>query len=301
MTSNPTDELTALQKKRATLEKVVQIALAVERLNDSLHSIVMLGKPVSSAAPKIKALMDSLEESVRVQPTGKLRETLAHLEKSVQGKLEIILDIAEMNDDQLVSLSVGEEQIDALLETYSKNSQTAVAIKGILHSRGEVTKPTPFSVSSEIIVKKLAEVSAREKTCRKRVSLSIMNMMEETKEMLSSDTLNEGMRKVMENTVASLGLNLEHVESGKSIETMPVPIEIVILSEDEVTHLDSGREQHQHAPTVSAAPPPPPSVNASIRKKARNASFTNKLMRWLTTPKGTTWDDIEKGRDLENK
>ena len=195
--TNSADELGALQKKRITLEKIVRIALAVEQLNDGLQSVILLGKPLSSASPKIKGLIAQLEEKVRLQPSIKIKETLVHLEKSIKGKLEIVLDIAEMDDEQLITLSADEEQVETLLRMYAKNAQTAVALKGVLHARGEITRPTPFTVDTEVIVKKLVEISAREKTCRNRVMLSVMTMIDEAKALLSNAELAETMRSIL--------------------------------------------------------------------------------------------------------
>lgn len=288
------EELSALQSKRTTLQKIIRIALAVERLNESLQSVVALGKPVSSTSPNIKKLMALLEQKVRLQPSVKIKETLAHLEKSIQGKLEIILEIAEMDDEQLVNLDADEEQVEKLLQIYAKNSQTAVALKGILHSRGEVTRVTEFSVNSDIIVKKLAEVSARERTCRNRVTLSIMTMIDDAKDLLKDSTLPEAMQNMLQVTVDNLNLDLSHIQSGKSIETMPVPIEIVEIEGDEVTSLESGRDKQQHfTPTETA-----PALKPEEKKQApKERSFFEKVMRWLSTPKNITWDDIQSGRD----
>jgi len=293
--TNSADELGALQKKRITLEKIVRIALAVEQLNDGLQSVILLGKPLSRASPKIKGLIAQLEEKIRLQPSIKIKETLVHLEKLIKGKLEIVLDIAEMDDEQLITLSANEEHVETLLRMYAKNAQTAVALKGILHARGEITRPTPFTVDTEVIVKKLVEISAREKTCRNRVTLSVMTMIDEAKALLSNTELAETMRSILEITITNLDLNLNHIQAGKSIESLPVPIEIVEIAGDNVTTLESGRTSQQHFTPLTT----PPALQQKKSNPAHRASFFNKVMRWLSTPKGTTWKDIKEGRDLK--
>ena len=296
---NPADELSALQRKRATLEKVVRVALAVERLHESLQSVVVLGKPLSSASPQVREVMEQLEDSVRAQPINKLKETLKYLEKLVQGKLEIILEIAEMDDEQLLGLSADEDQVETLLETYSKNSQTAVAIKGLLHSRGVETQPTAFSISGEIIVKKLSEVVAREKTCRSRVELCIINMIDDTQTLLAKPDLAPSLVAVMNQSILKLQDNLDHLQSGKSIDNMPTRLEIVEIEGDEVTSLESGKDSHQHFTPQQSVPALKPRPQPSKHKSTEQGGFFYTLLRWLTTPKGVTWDDIKHGRDKD--
>ena len=100
---------------------------------------------------------------------------------------------------------------------------------------------------------------------------------------------------VLEITITNLDLNLNHIQAGKSIESLPVPIEIVEIAGDDVTTLESGRTTQQHF----TPRPPPPALQQKKLNPAHKASFFNKVMRWLSTPKGTTWKDIKEGRDLK--
>lgn len=297
--NNPAEELSALQKKRTTLEKVVRIALAVERLHESLQSVVILGKPLSSASPQIREVMDQLEPSIRSQPVNKLKDSLSYLEKLVQEKLSVILKIAEMDDEQLLGISEDEDQVEALLESYTKNSQTAVAIKGLLHSRGTEVKPTAFSISSEIIVQKLTEVTEREKTCRNRVELCIINMIEDTQQLLERTDLSSTLVETMNLSIINLQQNLEHIQNGDPIDKMPIPIEIVEIEGDEVTSLEGGKDSHQHFTPRQEAPAlkPRPQPTKGGYKSQPNSGLLNKLSRWLTTPKDVTWNDIKHNRD----
>ncbi len=298
-TATPASQLKALQNKRATLKKIIRMALSLERLNESLQSVVNLGKPVSNTNPKIKHLIDQLDDQVTNQPIVKIKATLAYLEESIQNKLASILDIVDMNDDQLLSISDNENEIEKLLQTFTKNSQTAVALKGFLRSLGEAAQPTALSISSGTVVTKLAEVSVRESACRNKVVFNIMQIIDDTQELIDNPTVPEQLRNTMEGAISDLRGNIAHIKSGKHIENMSLTVEIINVSAADIKSMQSNTTIQSSKTTTATSEPQvleSPPVSNVIQKKN---TFANKFSRWLNTPKGVSWDDIKKNRDLE--
>ncbi len=299
-------DLKVIEDKREALEKAVKIALNVERLQRGLEATLLMGKPTSDLPDEALATIEALEESIKSQPISKLKESLATLELLVKSSLAQILEISELNTEQLVA--PGAVEIEALLNDYSKQAQTAVALRILLHSRGEATAPTELNVPAEQIRARLTAVEQKERTYRKIIKTELVTMIAETERMLSSTTPSPAMRQFLLASNDDLQRNMAHLESGKKITTMPVAIEIIEMSEREITRFDTAPipTQTVQTPTVQKqrliAPmehtPTPPMQELQHPEKKRG--FLARFIHWLTTPDQVTWKHTKQGHESKN-
>lgn len=295
-------DLKILEDKREALERAVRIALNIERLQGSLEATLLMGKPAEDLPEDALATITELEGSIRSQPIAKLKESLATLEQLVQSRLAQILHIAEMDAEELAA--PGAPQIESLLNDYRKQAQTAVALRVLLHSRGEATPPAELHVPAEQIRLRLNSVEQKERAYRKIIRGEIVSMITETQRMLDSPGISATMRQFLAASNDDMQLNLEHLDSGKKITTMPVAIEIIEMGEREITSFDTApapaqvtevpnvQKQHLVAP-MEPAPPPPPKESAAPEEKQ---GFFARLWRWATTPDSMTWKRLKQER-----
>lgn len=297
--ANLTQELHNLEEKKNTLEQAVRIAASLEKLNDGLKAVMLMGKPTSNISQKSLENIEELDEKTKILSSQQLKEILERLENTVHEKLELILEISEKNDkpaeesDESNVSQLSQDEIDVILKEYLKSAQTAVALKVVLRARGEITRPTVLSLPANDIKDKLNEVDIREKECRVKVKDEMIVLISDTESVLSRDDLPANLRIMVELTHESLALNLKHIEEGKSIDEMPVSIENIEISNKD----------------IDAVPVPSKSNKEKIakikksylekRKRKTKRGFFYKLFRWVTTPPSIGWNDIDD--EIKNK
>ncbi len=218
------------------LEQAVKIAEAVEHLHHGLMAVVLLGKPTNLISKKAIATFEVLDGQTQMLPSDQLREILKKLEHTVQRKLATILQISKLGDRAFIDAEaiVGEEKTPAtLLREYQKLAQTAVALRVLLHTRGEGSSPVTFAVPENDIRHKIAEIKVREQGCRTKVKQEITQLVQDTDQLLIRNDLPDEMRVMLEESRDGCQQNLEHVAAGGSLQTMPVSIEIIDVEDTE--------------------------------------------------------------------
>lgn len=294
-------DLKSLEDKREALERAVKIALNIERLQGSLEATLLLGKPAADLPEDALATIEELEGSIKSQPLNRLKESLAALEQRVQSRLGQILRISEMDAEALAA--PGAPEIETLLNDYRKQAQTAVALRVLLHSRGETIPPAELHVPAEQIRARLTVVEQKERVYRKIIKNEIVTMITETRRMLANEGISATMRQFLLASSEELQLNLDHLDAGKKITTMPVAIEIIEMGEREITSFDTSpaqttelpavQKQHLIAPMESTPLPPRPET----APPSERLGFFARLWRWATTPDHVTWRKVRQERD----
>jgi len=297
--SNLTQELHNLQEKKNTLEQAVRIASSLEKLNDGLKAVMLMGKPTSSISQKSLENIEELDEKTKILSSQKLKEILERLENTVHEKLALIIEISDKEDGSTEEVEesnvsqLSHDEIDVILKEYLKSAQTAIALKVVLRARGEITKPTVLSLPENDIKNKLNEVDIREKECRVKVKNEMTILIRDTESVLSRDDLPENLRAMVKLTCESLALNLKHIEQGKSIDDMPFAIENVEMASENIddVHVVSKANKKKIAKIKK-------SYSEKLNSKVKRG-FIYKLLRWVTTPPSVGWNDID--NEIKNK
>lgn len=289
-TISPTEELSLLRKRRVALEQAIQVATTVADLHQGLKAAQAMSNPTAAIPQQFIATLDELDEAHKIAPSSKLKESLERLEQSTNEKLATIIKIVAMDEKQLAAslASTGnkKDQITDILLSYSKDAKTALAIKMLLRSRGEITKPTNFLLSADSIKHELAQVSTKEQQCRKVVRQEMVIIIDDTKRILKRDDLPDAMREMLQATQDDFQSNLEHLDAGKSITTLPAHIEVVEMGEHREN--EDKEPDKQAMPEEAAKPTISPDEN-----HGKQHGFFYKLWRWISTPLNVEWGDIE--------
>ncbi len=293
---DPGLEIKALEEKRETLEQAVKIALNIEQLHKSLEATLLMGESSADIPEEALATFESLESSTQDMPLAKLKKNLASLEQAVKAKLAGILEIAEMSDDAL--LASDPIATHKLLNNFRKLAQTAVALRILLHTRGEATDATELHVPTEQIRAKLTVVTQKERAYRKVIKTEMVSMITETERLLTNPDISDSMRDFLTVSNADLQNNLDHLDSGKSITSMPVAVEMIEMSETEITTLDTSgaadtSSQKDETPSLQKqtvfAPMNTPQAPEPATKKAKKKGFFGRMWEWATTPDEVSW------------
>lgn len=298
---DPGQEIRALEEKRDALERAVKIALNIEHLHTSLEATLLMGQSSADIPEEALATFEKLESSTQGMPLDKLKQNLASLETAIKSKLDSILKIAEMDDDALIASDP--IATHKLLNNYRKLAQTAVALRVLLHARGEATDATELHVPTEQIRAKLTVVSQKERAYRKVIKTEMGSMITETERLLTNPGISDSMREFLTASNDDLQHNLDHLDSGKSITSMPVAVEMIEMSENEITTLDTApstakanetpKVQKQTLFTPMDTPQPQPAT-----QQTKNKGFFRRIWEWATTPDDVSW---KKTRDTDIK
>ena len=295
---NPAEELKIIEEKREALEKAIRVALAIERLQNGIEAAMHMGNETVDIDPKAQQLVDELNPDTKALSNNKLKESLANLEAVVRTRLKHILQISTMDEYELVSAAQG--RVEQLVTEYQKKAQTALAIRILLGSRGEPTHPLQTDVAPSELRERVNALSAKEKVYRQAIKTELTSMIEDTVRLLARTDLPEKMRAMMETSKLDFEDNIIHLNTGKSITTLPVAIEIIEMSDDQISNVNTQANTNSTAPdvekrTVRSAPEPPPlrSAKEQLEELKQKQGFFSQLWHWVTTPSNVKWKDLK--------
>ena len=288
-TKNIPDELVSLEHKMDTLEGLMRIAQSMERLQDSLQSVLLLGKSASRIPKSILKTFESLSEKTLTLPTNKLQATLANLDKIIKLKLNTIMSLtsSESNQDprsnvfQVASLGEvdAEDRIHKLVNEFKRTAQTAVALRVLLKERGVFSKPIDISKNNELINTQLNNLKQQQQSYRKKITNGIKELQNDAAIIFKNTKMPIESRKVAKQMFDFLQKDLLHIKAGKRIEDMPMAVEIFECGEDTEVVLEEEQDKKEEE-KLEKTPQ---------TKKGR----AKKLWHWLTTPTDVSWDDIK--------
>lgn len=299
---NPSLAINDLKEKRDALKKLIQITQAVGRLNMGLQATLLLGKPSSQISKRAIAAYETLSEKTRMLPAEQLKMRSARLDEMAHKTLGRILEIAAFDDNQLeqslhVQQGKNEEQtqsLDEFLTQFRRNAQTAIAIRVLLRERGVFTPAVTWPFPEKEIKSRITLLKKKENTQRSKIKENIKTMQMDVQNILYNSNMPEELKNIAQRAQTDLGKNLNHLESGKSLDEMPITVEVIELSAVEDCE-DIPQEYH---------PPAMDSGKTNKLQPIKNAhlGFVDKLKIWIDTPWSTSWKGIDsKSQEHLNK
>lgn len=277
-------DIAAIEGKRRVLEQIVEITRAIENMQKSLNSALMLGLSSKEMPEEAYQLYRSLSDSIRNLSINKIRDYLANMELIIKSQLQRILgysgiectDSATVESIFMAGDGVEENPLD-LLEEFKRTAQTAVSLKVLLKQRGVATEGLVLPVPQQAIRQQLRHLEAQEQQQRVRARDRITEMKQDIDGMLQNPAYPEAMKVMLKDVQRNLDRDLKRIDSGGSLDGLSF-----IADAGDVTALEVSEE------IVVEAPP------ADAETDARG--FSQMASRWLNTPWDTSWDDVKKGR-----
>ena len=277
----PASELELLREKRKTLEQMIRIAEAVERLHHGLTASLLLGKPTHLIPKKVVESFEAMDEKTQMLPSKQLHEILEQLQNSIQEKLASILQIAALDDTDLLAETPESDAVEntpeTLLREYQKLAQTAVALRVLLHSRGERTGPTELPVQTDDIRQQISDITKRENRCRSKVKQQVSHLIQDTQQLLKREDLPNGMQEILQASIDAFQANLAHIEAGGNLQNMPVTMEIIEVADTEESirkNTISGKDAAQSKDEKSS--------KLEVQPVGKRTSLFGKIVDWIT-------------------
>ena len=191
-----------------------------------------------------------------------------------------ILQMAELDDENLLAVIPESDAVnetpEMLLRAFQKLAQTAVALRVLLHTRGERTDPTDLPEQASNIRQKISEIAERENRCRSKVKQQVSQLIRDTKQLLKRENLPNGMQEMLQTSIDDFQENLAHLEAGGNLQNMPVTMEIIEIADTEESmrrHAISIKDKKQiKNKRVS-------NLNAQLVEKRRG--LLGKIIEWI--------------------
>lgn len=290
------EQAALLEKKRKALEEIINITRSVDRLKGALESTLLLRKPIDDSSQSLYTIYERLESTYKEQPNNRIKFILNGLDKMISEKISVILRLAddvESRTPEAHAKAKDVEEISRLVNEFNRLTQTAIALRVLLKRRGVRTDSIILKVPEKAISSRISLLSTKEELCREDVRRTITSIAESIDQILASSSRSEKLVKMLISVKADLMANLEHLASGKNIDSLPMPVEALEMvssgpiSTPAPTHGTARTpKQIEVERTMSLMP-------TETRRPREKLGFFAHLRLWLSTPWSVRWKDIE--------
>ncbi|MET0009562.1 MAG: hypothetical protein ABW124_01820 [Candidatus Thiodiazotropha sp. 6PLUC9] len=280
LTDNMQNDIAKLEGKRRILQQIVEITNAIEGMQESLSSVLVLGVPSKDLPESALNLFSSLSESLRNLPVKQIQVYFNNLETLIKSQLEKILhysglDYSQDENIEFISLSSDDQESSPLdlLDEFKRTAQTAVSMRVLLRKRGVPTPGSPVPVSPEVIKKQLVELDNQEKQQRDKAAQKIDEMKADVEGMLANPVYPDGMKEILKGVISNLEKDQKLLSSGASLNKLS----FVAESEEIVGVDDVAAEESIEITAVPESPD--------------TGGFSDRASRWLNSPWDVSWKD----------
>lgn len=290
----PSDELRILRSKKETLQNVVKIAQAVNRLQKGLQAALLMGGPISRTSRHAIKFFADFQAEVNHQPSNILQQDLQELDRLVRADFGRILAIAHASEKYLPLTPTAPDSasdpesaaINKLLDEFRRRAQTAICLRIILRERGIASQPLELPVPEEVIQKQITVLEEKEKRFKEKIRTDVVAMQRDVDAMLSNASFPDAIKRELADTRLGLQRDLEHIDAGKDLDDLPFPVEAIESVEAAPAPFDAAPSKIQSAAVRSATTP----GYQHKPSKAVKRGFFLRVWIWANTPEDVTWD-----------
>jgi len=322
MSLDATQELNALTQKRETLEKLVQFAVQITRLLDGMEAVQGVTKPEQMPQQKRTEFVSAISSRVQHLSSTDLQARLGKLDDLVKKDLTRILKIADTSEsdyNRYIAPINNEapqnstEWLNKSVYEFKRRSQTSAALRIVLIDQGVAVPKVELSVSPEHIRRQIDSLKQRESVYRMEMISQVQNLLEDVDKFVANPAFPEDLKQHMLTLREELTESKQILESGKSIEALPMVVHYIEIDNSDPFTLPASNDAPEPAAIEKDKPDTkPPAVtkeDVPDKQAARKAprtepdkppvpaiklGFFQKFMVWLSTPWYVKWKDIEK-------
>lgn len=275
------EDISAIEEKRRVLEQIVDITKAIEHMQDSLESVLILGASSKAMPEGALNLYSALSDNLRSLPVNKIKEYLDNLGIIIKNQLEKILQYSgiDFSSDEAIEIlyfssDASEEKPVVLLEEFKKTAQTAVSLRVLLKKRGVATPGSPLPVPQDVIHKQMEQLDAQEQQQRVKIKSKIVEMKDDIVKMIENQDYPDSMRQILLGVQDNLEKDLNNIESGGKLRNLSF-----VTDAQELTGIQG---------------PPQEEGKAQLHTKQKeDIGLYEVASRWLNSPWDVTWKDIK--------
>ena len=304
--TDTSQNLALIRRKRKVLEQLIDFSKNLLQQERALDDLLLLSKPSQNIPQRVRDDLVKAVETLQNLSDEQLQERLIKVDELVQSGARGIYFITQNIDSfdhSAQDINSKIDQIKEIASRFRKRAKLALALRLTLQERGLVTERLKLDVSQDSISERIIQLKSDEATCRKDISAHIQETITDCNGLLSSKDLPASLREELTLVKDVMQQNLEHLSSGKSIDSMPVNFEIIDFGEtapglptehklSPTRHTEPTQETNPK-PEEIARPPrktrTPPPITHSPHHKPNPPSFIKRVKIWLSTPWNVGW------------
>ena len=273
-----------IQEKREVLQQIIDIAKAIENMQDSLDSVLVLGVASKEMPECAMEMYGTVSEALKSLPVNKLKEYQQNLERLVKSQLNSILQYAgaDLETDEGIEMLTLSSETESqspmdLLEDFKRTAQTTVSLRVLLRKRGVATPAATLPVPKEVITGQLEHLKVQEQQQRDKVKDKIEEMQDDIRKMIDNPSYPQGMKDMLEGVQANLAEDIDRLASGAPLGKLSFVVdaeEIVAAGvEDEVEEIEI----------------------KDVAPDDAKVGLADAASRWLNSPWDVSWEDAKQG------
>lgn len=282
-----TEEIRLLKQRRKSLDHIIKFTLGINRLQQSLESVLLLKKPTKDIPRDLLKMLGNISDNVANLPSNELKKRLNRIEESIKNDMDKIMGITKQpetidatNPDQSEDIS---ENLQSLINDFRRRINTAVVLKLHMRTRGIKVTETTIPITAEELVSQVSKLVVEEKKCRTKTKDELQAMNNEMEIILNNENCPESMTKYAIELQQQINKNIDHINKGKDIEKMPFVVEIIQMGKND-------KETNNPTKVEEKTLPLDDSTNDATEKKL---GFFSKINKWMSTPWSVKWKDIK--------
>ncbi len=303
-----TSELTQLELHRQVLERLIRVARSLEVLKHGLQSILDQGTAEQGLRPELEATFRALGSRIRNMSDAEVLLRLKRLDRDMQARFRRIRPWIETGAEG-AGEGADPEQALELIVGFRRFAQTGLALRILLRRRGVSVPDLRLPLERDLLTRQLESLRDREHAARSQVLKQIRVMIREVDSLLEAGSRPEPVSVMLSRVRDDLMANLAHVEAGRSMHSLPVPMEDVEAfgvpdagavvpapsdpePERQPGVMDDARSGYGQPRTQPAVKPDRPGTS---EQRGRGGLLAD-IRTWLTSPWGVRWRDIRRRR-----
>jgi hypothetical protein len=286
-----TEELSALERRRNTLEQLIAVTRHLHNLDQLLRKILLLSDPTGKMPPRAVVFFERLSLQTRELPTEDVQGRVRALEARLKRYTRALRVELEGEDDHPLS-GPEFERVSEQIASLRRYGQTAVGLRVMLQKRGCPSKPLVIDVPRMALETRITQLKQKETHYRQKVVDEMRGILGDLEAILSAEGVSDTLRESLTVVEAELQSDLEHVLAGGNIEDLPNRYESIELA----------AEYRPPKPKAKSAPSQPNEHGSDQSipgftgrsDSAREVGRLRVFWRWIRTPWKVTWREAEK-------
>ena len=293
----------------------------MNRLLVSIETIQYVSQAHFKLPSNIIKFYQNLYGRYKHDPSARIEQNLNELEQRIKRDLDAVLRLVTIDDDEFIKNYLGSTQQSQMkvwegVSSFKRRLQTMVSLRLILKERGIPHKQLQLSVPNEEIESHIRHLEDREHRCVDRMKDQINTLVSDIDSVLINIDENNEVAQNLISVRLELIENLNYLNSGKSIDQLPHLFEVVVEEDEEaiesvsnhIAQVQSTADIKPAQPTVSASSrqeykqtdtlvyPQRASQHAGygLQEKSSKQNWFTKFWRWLNSPVGVKWKNIDK-------
>jgi hypothetical protein len=298
-------QMDLLEKKRAVLLGLIRLTETLDQLRIALQGALQLGTGghIQLSLADMRSF-EKIRKRVAGLSVAEMQNGIQHLDQRVHQGLAQISQLAlQLVDDAHASL-LDLEQINPHLHEFNRLARTSIAMRVLLGRRGRSLPALQFELPRHEIEQRLAGVEQKAQSISQTLVRHIGGMRSDLALILGNPACIDSQRQVYREMDQGLLADLAHIEAGRSLSELPMPIESIEVAWEHADTAAAPAEPEAVAAVLQSVPAaglPASTSPLAETLPGAESGFVSRLKAWLNSPWDVGWKDVTKAPPEKTK